>query len=104
MPAQFSGIFYVNEIIERELHCYFCNEHSETVPIKVTYFYSRAIADSVPSPYAYIKVERDKVYLLQGTVTFIDNNFNLPIVTTVILPWLMLASSPFRLRAASLQF
>ena len=104
MPAQFSGIFYVNEIIERDLHCYFYNDRSDTIPIKVTYFYNRSIADSAPSPYAYTKVERDKVYLFHGNVTFSDGNFNAPLVTNTLLLQLKLASSPFRLRVEPFQF
>src|SRR5579859_269515 len=63
MPSQFSGLFYVNEIINRDLHCYFMNENGDALPLTITYFYTRLIADSTA---AYIQVHAKKIYWLQG--------------------------------------
>src|SRR5579859_2832437 len=81
MPSQFSGLFYVNEIINRDLHCYFTNENGDALPLTITYFYTRLIADSAPSTAAYIQVHAKKVYWLQGIITFPDQNFQSPMVS-----------------------
>jgi len=81
MPSQFSGLFYVNEIINRDLHCYFMNENGDALPLTITYFYTRLIADSAPSTAAYIQVHAKKIYWLQGIITFPDQNFQSPMVS-----------------------
>lgn len=81
MPFQFSGIFYINEIINCDLHCYFMNENAVVLPLTVTYFYNRHIADSAPSTAAYIQVHTNKVYWLHGIITFLEMNFQSPLVS-----------------------
>src|SRR5579859_1116370 len=104
MPSQFSGLFYVNEIINRDLHCYFTNENGDALPLTITYFYTRLIADSAPSTAAYIQVHAKKVYWLQGIITFPDQNFQSPMVH-ISLPSLIKVTStqcsrtrPFQLK------
>src|SRR5579859_1330785 len=81
MPSQFSGLFYVDEIINRDLHCYFINENGDTLTFGIVYFYTRLIADSVLSTAAYIQVYAKKVYWLQGIITFPDQNFQSEMVS-----------------------
>ena len=79
MPCLFNGIFYVTDIIDRiNIKASFINELGNCLPLTLTFFYNRSIADSSPSSTAYETIEIGKVYFLNGTCAFKPDNFSIP--------------------------
>ncbi len=89
MPCLFNGLFYVTEIVDRiNIKAIFLNEHRNCVPLVLTFFHNRTIADSSPSPAAYEGVDAGKVYFFSGTCGFRHDNFAIPEVCFLFIAFI----------------